>query len=141
LVVQILGLIKQEVGGKLLVFVTRKVSLNHEVALETEATQALNSLALLFGDRDGLGAWGQRRILVSIFREQLQELFRVRCNHLRQLGVTGADLLQDRLKHLRLLLYDLSKLLELGVVAQEVKAVRIECATGATCSSARASTT
>jgi hypothetical protein len=106
--IRLLGLIEEEVGGQLLVLVAREVGLNDEVALEAKATQALNSLALFFGDRDLLGTWGKRRVVVRILCEQLQELLWVLCYHLRQLRVSCADLLEDRLKHLRLLLYHLS---------------------------------
>jgi hypothetical protein len=104
----LLGLIEEEVSGQLLVLVARKVGLDNEVALEAKATQALDSLALLFGDGDGLRTWGQRRVLVSILSKQLQKCIGVLCDHLRQLWVSCADLLEDGLKHLRLLLYDLS---------------------------------
>jgi hypothetical protein len=106
--IRLLGLIEEEVGGQLLVLVAREVGLNDEVALEAKATQALNSLALFFGDGDLLGTWGKRRVVVRILCEQLQELLWVLCYHLRQLRVSCADLLEDRLKHLRLLLYHLS---------------------------------
>lgn len=141
LVVQVLGLIKEEVGGQFLVLVTREVSLNHEVAFEAKATQALDSLTLLFCNGNGLCARGQRRIVVSVLGKQLQELLRVGCYHLGQLGVTLTNLLQDRLEHLGLLLYDLSQLLELWVVAQEVKAVGVERTCTSTGSASRACTT
>jgi hypothetical protein len=54
LLIQILGLVEEEVGGQLLVLVARKVRLDDKVALEAKTTQALNSFALLFGDGDGL---------------------------------------------------------------------------------------
>jgi hypothetical protein len=138
LVVQILGLIKEEVGGQFLVFVTREVSLNHEVTLEAKATQALDSLTLLLCNGNGLCARGQRRIVVSVLGKQLQELLRVGGNHLSQLGVTLTNLLQDRLEHLGLLLYDLSQLLELWVVAQKVKAIGIERTSTSTGGASRA---
>jgi hypothetical protein len=143
LVVQILGLIKEEVGGQLLVLVTREISLNHEVALEAKATQTLDSLTLLLCNGNGLCTWGQRRIVVSILGKQLQELLRVGCDHLRQLGVALTDLLQNRFKHLGLLLYDLSQLLELWVVAQEVEAVGVERTSTSisACGASRACTT
>jgi len=47
LVVGIVGLVKQEVRGQLLVLVACKVCLDNEIALEPKATQALDSLALL----------------------------------------------------------------------------------------------
>jgi len=108
LVVWVLGLLKEEVGGQLLVLVAREVSLDDKVALEAQATQTLNSFALVLGDGHGLRTRRQRGVLVSVLGKQLQELLRVLCDHLRQLWVSRADLLQDGLKHLRLLLYDLS---------------------------------
>jgi hypothetical protein len=38
-------------------------------------------------------------------------------DELGQLRISSTDLLQDRLEHLRVLLHDLSKLLELGVIS------------------------
>jgi hypothetical protein len=68
-----------------------------------------------------LRARRQRDIIVSVLAEQVQELVRVGSDQLSERRVTGAKLLQDWLEHLRLLLNDLSKLLELRVVAKEVK--------------------
>lgn len=59
---------------------------------------------------------------------------------MRQLGVSGSDLLQDRLKHLRLQLYNLSQLLKLWVVTQEIQAIAAKRRTGS-CSSTGASST
>jgi hypothetical protein len=108
LLFRILGLVEEEVGGQLLVLVAREVGLNDKVALKAETTQSLDSLALLFSDGNGLSTRGQRRVLISVLSEQLEELLWVLCYHLRQLWVSCTDLLEDGLKHLRLLLYDLS---------------------------------
>jgi hypothetical protein len=52
-------------------------------------------------------------------------------DQLCQLWVTSADLLEDRLEHLGLLLHDLAELLELGVVAEEVEVA--QSTTGCCC--------
>jgi hypothetical protein len=98
-------------------------------------TYSLDSLALLLSDTNRLSSGRQGSILVSILSKQLKELLWMVGDHLRELGVSSSDLLQDRFKHLRLLLYDLSQLLELWVVAQKVKAIG-----GETSSSTSAST-
>lgn len=79
----------------------------------------LDRFTLFLGDADGLSTWWQRRVLVSILSEQLKELLRMLSNQLGQLWVASTDLLKDWLKHLRLLLYNLSQLLELWIVTQE----------------------
>jgi len=52
----LIGLVEEEVGSQLLVLVARKVGLDDNVALEAETTQALDSLTLVLGNGDGLGA-------------------------------------------------------------------------------------
>lgn len=79
-------------------------------------TYSLNSIALLFRHGDRLCARGQGCVVVASLPQQVQELLGVLGDELRKLGVTGTELLQDRLEHLRLLLDYLSQLLELGVV-------------------------
>jgi hypothetical protein len=86
---------------------------------------SLNGISLLLGDGNSLGARGERNIIVSIFTQQLKELVWVRGNQLRQLRVASAELLQDRLQHLRLLLNNLAELLKLGVVSEEVEVAQI----------------
>jgi hypothetical protein len=64
---------------------------------------------------------------------------------LRQLRISGSDLLQDRLKHLRLQLYNLSQLLELWVVTQEIQAIaakrRTSCRSSSTTSASSTTAT
>ena len=66
-------------------------------------------------------------------------------DQLSKLRVTSADLLENGFKHLRLLLHNLSQLLELRIVAQEVQAVAAERTASAspsgTSSSSSSSTT
>lgn len=120
LVIAIVRLVEQEIRGEFLVLVTRKVGLNNEITLEAQAAKAFNCLTLLFSNADGLSTRWQRRVFIGVLGEQLQELFRVIGDQLSKLRIASADLLEDRFKHLRLLLHNLSQLLELGVVAQEV---------------------
>ena len=40
---------------------------------------------------------------------------------MRKLGISGAELLEDRLEHLRLLLYNMAQLLELLIIPEELK--------------------
>lgn len=87
-------------------------------------TYSFNSFSLLLGHTDSLSAGGQSGIVVSIFAKQVQELIRVCTNQLSQLRVAGTELLQDWLQHLRLLLNDLTELLELGVAAQKVEVTK-----------------
>ena len=66
-----------------------------------------------------MGAGWQLTIVIDIFTQQLQKLFLVLTNKLGKLRVSCTDLLKDRLKHLGLLLYELSQLLKVRVVAQK----------------------
>lgn len=50
-------------------------------------------------------------------------------NQLGKLRVTGADLLKDRLQHLRLSLDNLAKLLELRVISEEIQVGNTSCGT------------
>ena len=72
----------------------------------------------------------QRNIIVSILSKKLHELLRILRDDLRELRIAGRDLLQDGFKHLWLLLDDLSQLLELWVIAQEVEISGIACSSG-----------
>jgi len=64
----------------------------------------------------------ERSVLVAAgLAQQLQELVLVLRDELSQLRVARAELLQDRLQHLGLLLNDLAELLELGVRSEEVE--------------------
>lgn len=89
--------------------------------MHKKGTHPLNGLALLLSDADLLRARWQLHVLVAVLCQQLHELFGVLRNDLRQLRIASRDLLQDGLEHLRLLLHDLTKLLELWVVAEEVE--------------------
>lgn len=59
-------------------------------------------------------------ICITHLRQQLQELLLVLPNHLRELGVSISDLLQNWLKHSWLLLDKLAQMLEMWAVAQEI---------------------
>lgn len=84
-------------------------------------THSLNGVPLLLSHGNSLSSRRKGRIVVSVLAEQAEELLRVLGYQLGELGVACTKLLQDRLQHLRLLLDDLAKLLELGVVSQEVQ--------------------
>lgn len=81
----------------------------------------LDSFPLFLGHADGLSPRRHGRVLVDIFTQQLKELVGVLSDELRKLRVTGANLLQNRLEHLRLVLDDLAQLLELRVVSKKVQ--------------------
>lgn len=121
-IIVLVRLIKQEVGSKLLVLVARKVRLRNLLYTETQQAQTINSLALLLRDRNGMRSGREGRVLVAAgLAEQLEELVLVLGDELGELRVAGAELLQYRLEHLRLLLHDLAELLELRVLAEEVE--------------------
>lgn len=84
-------------------------------------THSLDGVPLLLSHGNSLSSWRQRRIVVSVLAQQAKELLGVLGYQLGELRVASAKLLQDRLQHLRLLLDNLAKLLELGVVSQEVQ--------------------
>jgi hypothetical protein len=94
-------------------------------------TYPLDGSAFFLCDADGLSSWWEWGIIVTVFAQQLQELVRMLSDQLRQLWVTSAHLLEDRFEHLGLLLHDLAKLLELGVVAEEVEVT--QSTTGCSC--------
>lgn len=108
-------LVKEEVGGKLLILVAREVGLDSLVLREAKASETLNSIALLLcnGNTDGT--------TLATLAEEVKELIGVLCDHLGELRVTSSELLQDRLQHLGLFLYELTHLLELGVVTEEIE--------------------
>ena len=95
------------------------------------AAYPLYRFAFFLGDADSLGTRGKRRVLVGVLRKQLQKLLWVVCNQLGQLWVASSDLLQNGFKHLWLLLYDLSQLLELWIVTQEIQTIAAQGCTGA----------
>lgn len=84
-------------------------------------THPLNGVALLLGDLNGLRTGWQRHVVVNLLAEKLQELVGVVGDQLSKLGVAGTELLENRLQHLGLLLDDLTELLELSVVSEEVQ--------------------
>lgn len=121
-IVLILRLLEQEVCSKLLVLVAGEVSLSSLFAVEAQPTQAFDGVALLFSDLNGVSSGRERCVIVATaLAEELEELVLVLSNQLGELGVSGTELLQNRLQHLGLLLDNLAKLLELGVVSQEVE--------------------
>lgn len=95
-------------------------------------TYALDGITFLFGNRDSLGTRRQGNIIVAILSQELEELVGMGGDKLSQLGVASAELLQDRLQHLGLLLNNLSELLELSVVSEEVEVAQITTAALAT---------
>lgn len=120
--VLIVRLVEQEVGRQVLVLVAGKVRLHCLVLRETQPNQALNGVALLLGDGDLVGSGGQRCVVISShLTKKAKELFGVLGDELSELGVAGAQLCENRLEHLRLLLDNLAQLLELGVVTKEVE--------------------
>lgn len=135
----IIRLVEQEVGSEFFVLVAGEVSLDGLVAVEAQAaklspvstncldssdgenTHSLNGVPLLLGHGDSLSPRGQWGVIISVLTEQAEELLGVLGYQLGQLRVASSKLLQDRLQHLRLLLDNLAKLLELGVVSQEIQ--------------------
>lgn len=63
----------------------------------------------------------ESHIVIRIFSKELHELVGILSDYLRELWVASCNGLEDWLEHGRLLLDDLSQLLELWVVAQEVE--------------------
>lgn len=63
----------------------------------------------------------QRSIVVSILTKQAEKLVGVLSDQLGELRVAGTELLEDGLQHLGLLLDDLTELLKLGVISQEIQ--------------------
>lgn len=92
----------------------------HRIAGMGKYTYSLDCISLLFRHMDLLRTRRQL-LLLEIFTEQLQELFLVLPDELRDLRVACGHLLQDRFEHCRVLLHQLAKLLEMGVVAQEIQ--------------------
>lgn len=92
------------------------------------STHPLDSVALLLGHANSLSPRRQRHVIVGIFTEKLKELLWIRGNQLRQLRVARTELLENGLEHLRLLLDDLTQLLELRVVSEELQVSEIAAA-------------
>jgi hypothetical protein len=93
-------------------------------SFEQRITYSLDGFPLLLGYADGLSTWGKSGIVICVLTQKVQELIRVSGNQLSELGVAGAELLQNGLQHLWLLLDDLSELLKLSVTAQEVEVTK-----------------
>ena len=83
-----------------------------------------NRLPFVLCDAYSLGSRWQWRILICILTQQLKKLVGMLSNQLSKLGVPSADLLEDGFEHARLGLYNLSELLELGIVSEEVQIVK-----------------
>ena len=90
-----------------------------------KSTHSLDGIALLLSHTNSLSTRGQRRIVVIILAKQAQELVRVLGDQLGELGVSGTQLLENGLKHLRLLLDNLAELLELGIISEEIQVSKI----------------
>lgn len=82
-------------------------------------THAFNGISLLFRDVNLSRTRGQRLVIIRFLTQELQELFLILTNELRDLGVSSGDLLKDGLEHLWLLLDQLTKLLEVGIIAKK----------------------
>lgn len=87
------------------------------------SAHALDSSPLILRNADLLRSRRQWCIPLRILRQQLKKLIRILPYQRRKLRIAGANLLQDRLQHLRLRLHNLAQLLELRVVAQEIEIV------------------
>lgn len=87
---------------------------------EREKAYTFDGVSLLLGDVDLVGAW--REGALPFLTQKLQELLLVLTNQLGNLRVTRSDLLKDGLQHLGLLLDQLTELLEVGVVTEEIQA-------------------
>lgn len=111
--------------------------ISHHSALVDQNTYPVDGFSFFFCDKYLLGSGRSRCIIIGLFAQELQELFRMFLNQLGKLRVTGADLLKDRLQHLRLSLDNLAKLLELRVISQEIQVGNTSC--GASSSSSASS--
>lgn len=82
-----------------------------------------------------MGSRGERSIIVAgRLAKQGEELVGVSGDQLGELRVAGAELLEDGLEHLGLLLHHLAELLELGVGAEPLEIAQA-LPTGSSCSS------
>ena len=88
------------------------------------ATYSFNGFSFLFRHADLLCPRWEGYISSRVFTQQLQELTWILPDQLSQLRVASADLLQNGLQHTRLGLHDLSKLLELWIVAKKVQVAK-----------------
>ena len=83
------------------------------------ATYSLNRISLLFRDRNGVSTRRQLRIILDVLAQELKELLLILSDELSELRIAVTNLLENRLQHLRLLLNELSQLLEVRVVTQK----------------------
>lgn len=89
---------------------------------EQGKTYSLNSLSFFVGNCNLIRAGRQwPTLVIRILTKQLQESLGVLADQCCKLWIPNADLLQDWLKHLWLLLNDLTQLLKLGIVPEKVK--------------------
>jgi len=89
---------------------------------EQGKTYSLNSLSFFVSNCNLIRAGRQwPTLVIRILTEQLQESLGVLADQCCKLWIPNADLLQDWLKHLWLLLNDLTQLLKLGIVPEKVK--------------------
>mmetsp|Transcript_14490 Transcript_14490/g.36042 ORF Transcript_14490/g.36042 Transcript_14490/m.36042 type:complete len:305 (-) Transcript_14490:86-1000(-) len=124
--------LRQHVGGQLLVLVARKVRLHARLAVKAQGLQALDGRVVLRGQlhhHAAAAAHGGQHALVHALlvlalarlRQQLQELLLVAVDHLQQLRVGLAQLLQHGHQDLWVALHRAPQHLELRAVAQEVQ--------------------
>lgn len=104
----------------------RRQSCEHLVSLQFKASNLesaypINRVPFLLCDKHLLSSRRSRCITFGFLAQQLQELIRMILDHLSKLRVPGANLLEDRLQHLRLSLDDLAELLELRIIAKKVE--------------------
>lgn len=118
----IVWLVEQEICRELLVLIAGKVGLDRLVLRKAKSHKPLNRIALLLSHRDLMSSRGERGIIVATcLAKKGEELLGVLRDELGKLWVASAELCEDRLQHLRLLLDDLAQLLELGIVTQEIE--------------------
>ena len=114
------------------------------VLCEAQTGEPLNGIAFLLGHGDLVRPRGQRSVVVAArLAKQGEELIRVLGDRLGELRVAGAELLENGLEHLGLLLHHLAELLELGVVTEKLEvpeALRGGCGSRA-CTRARTAST
>lgn len=98
-----------------------KMGEKKEREMEKKWPYPFNRRSLLLRHANLLCSRWEGRVVIGVLGEQLQELFRVLSDQLRQLRIPRADLLQDRFQHVGLGLNDRAQLLKLGVTAEEIQ--------------------
>lgn len=131
----IVGVLKQIVSCELFILIASEISLNDQVPRESKPAETFNGISLFFRNMNLSRTRGERLIIIRLLTQELQELFLILANELRNLGVSSGDLLEDGFEHLWLLLDQLTKLLEVGVIPQKFEAREVST-TGSTSSSA-----